>query len=179
MKISTSFEIAVLLSISRVQRFEIQAFETIKRELNTHIKSMDRVSKSSILSSDAGEKVEVSLPEIDKLILEICDYQTDGFEEVLQSMIVFAMFLFDTQISMIPVNADFHKKLGTNILKEMFSNHLVFRHTIVKELFKRINEPLIISSLLPLLKDIFESHSDFILNSFEGQVLLQNHNLNP
>ncbi|KAI8989516.1 FANCI solenoid 4-domain-containing protein [Pilobolus umbonatus] len=170
------FDIACLLSIARIHRFQETIFDIFRTSIITFHKDNDKIHKNVWIS-------KYYAPDTIKFthnIISIADKSVLGWDQVIQSLTQLSLILIDTaanqgafgktstcKLSKIsPVKntpMDHVANLGIEILLRMFKHHDIIRTEILEQITSRIISRSPSSShFLLLLKKIIENNPNTI-----------------
>ncbi|CAH7339329.1 Fanci [Phodopus roborovskii] len=159
------FSIALLLSLTRVQRFEEQVFDLLKTLVIKSFKDLQLLQGSKFLQTLIPQRTCVS-----SMILEVVKNSVHSWDHVTQGLIEFGFILMDSYgpkkildgkaveigSSLFKMTNQHACKLGANILLETFKIHEMIRQEILEQVLNRVvtrtSSP--INHFLDLLSDI-------------------------
>ncbi|KAL6047414.1 hypothetical protein STEG23_010995 [Scotinomys teguina] len=160
-----AFSIALLLSLTRVQRFEEQVFDLLKTSVIKSFKDLQLLQGSKFLQSLVPQRTCVST-----MILEVVKNSVHSWDHVTQGLIELGFILMDSygpkkvlDGKAVEIGSSLSKmtnqhacKLGANILLETFKIHEMIRQEILEQVLNRVvtrtSSP--INHFLDLLSDI-------------------------
>ncbi|XP_052016219.1 Fanconi anemia group I protein isoform X1 [Apodemus sylvaticus] len=159
------FSIALLLSLTRIQRFEEQVFDLLKTSVVKSFKDLQLLQGSKFLQTLVPQRTCVST-----MILEVVKNSVHSWDHVTQGLIEFGFILMDSygpkkilDGKAVEIGSSLSKmtnqhacKLGANILLETFKIHEMIRQEILEQVLNRVvtrtSSP--ISHFLDLFSDI-------------------------
>ncbi|XP_076792354.1 Fanconi anemia group I protein isoform X2 [Arvicanthis niloticus] len=159
------FSIALLLSLTRIQRFEDQVFDLLKTSVVKSFKDLQLLQGSKFLQTLVPQRTCVST-----MILEVVKNSVHSWDHVTQGLIEFGFILMDSygpkkilDGKAVEIGSSLSKmtnqhvcKLGANILLETFKIHEMIRQEILEQVLNRVvtrtSSP--ISHFLDLFSDI-------------------------
>lgn len=159
------FSIALLLSLTRVQRFEEQVFDLLKTSVIKSFKDLQLLQGSKFLQTLVPQRTCVST-----MILEVVKNSVHSWDHVTQGLIELGFILMDSygpkkvlDGKAVEIGSSLSKmtnqhacKLGANILLETFKIHEMIRQEILEQVLNRVitrtSSP--INHFLDLLSDI-------------------------
>ncbi|ERE79846.1 Fanconi anemia group I protein isoform X1 [Cricetulus griseus] len=159
------FSIALLLSLTRIQRFEEQVFDLLKTSVIKSFKDLQLLQGSKFLQNLVPQKTCVS-----SMILEVAKNSVHSWDHVTQGLIELGFILMDSygpkkilDGRAVEIGSSLSKmtnqhacKLGANILLETFKIHEMIRQEILEQVLNRVvtrtSSP--INHFLDLLSDI-------------------------
>ncbi|KAF3818026.1 hypothetical protein GH733_014898 [Mirounga leonina] len=174
------FSIALLLSVTRIQRFEEQVFDLLKASVVKSFKDLQLLQGSKFLQNLVPHRSCVST-----MILEVVKNSVHSWDHVTQGLVELGFILMDSYgpkkildgktietgsgLSKIPNQ---HAcKLGANILLETFKIHEMIRQEILEQVLNRVvtraSSP--ISHFLDLLSDII-MYAPLVLQSCSSKI---------
>ncbi|XP_001926905.3 Fanconi anemia group I protein [Sus scrofa] len=174
------FSIALLLSVTRVQRFEEQVFDLLKSSVIKNFKDLQLLQGSKFLQNLVPHRCCVST-----MILEVVKNSVHSWDHVTQGLVELGFILMDsygpkkildgkaidTSSGLSRVSNQHACKLGANILLETFKIHEMIRQEILEQVLNRVitraSSP--ISRFLDLLSDIIV-HSPLVLQSCSSKI---------
>ncbi|XP_041494726.1 Fanconi anemia group I protein isoform X3 [Microtus oregoni] len=169
------FSIALLLSLTRMQRFEEQVFDLLKTSVVKSFKDLQLLQGSRFLQTLVPQRTCVS-----SMILEVVKNSVHSWDHVTQGLIELGFILMDsygpkktldgkaveTGSSLSKMTNQHACKLGANILLETFKIHEMIRQEILEQVLNRVvtrtSSP--INHFLDLLSDIV-TYAPLILQS--------------
>ncbi|KAH0505206.1 Fanconi anemia group I protein-like protein [Microtus ochrogaster] len=169
------FSIALLLSLTRMQRFEEQVFDLLKTSVVKSFKDLQLLQGSKFLQTLVPQRTCVSA-----MILEVVKNSVHSWDHVTQGLIELGFILMDsygpkkildgkgveTGSSLSKMTNQHACKLGANILLETFKIHEMIRQEILEQVLNRVvtrtSSP--INHFLDLLSDIV-TYAPLILQS--------------
>ncbi|XP_052619043.1 Fanconi anemia group I protein [Peromyscus californicus insignis] len=169
------FSIALLLSLTRVQRFEEQVFDLLKTSVIKSFKDLQLLQGSKFLQTLVPQRTCVST-----MILEVVKNSVHSWDHVTQGLIELGFILMDSygpkkvlDGKAVEIGSSLSKmtnqhacKLGANILLETFKIHEMIRQEILEQVLNRVvtrtSSP--INHFLDLLSDII-MYAPLILQS--------------
>uniref|UniRef100_A0A8C0PXD8 FA complementation group I n=1 Tax=Canis lupus familiaris TaxID=9615 RepID=A0A8C0PXD8_CANLF len=173
------FSIALLLSVTRIQRYEEQVFDLLKASVVKSFKDLQLLQGSKFLQNLVTQRSCVST-----MILEVVKNSVHSWDHVTQGLVEFGFILMDsygpkkildgktieTSSSLSKINQ--HAcKLGANILLETFKIHEMIRQEILEQVLNRVvtraSSP--ISHYLDLLSSII-MYAPLVLQSCSSKV---------
>ncbi|GBC07259.1 hypothetical protein RclHR1_07340005 [Rhizophagus clarus] len=172
------FNIACLLSIARIHRFEDQALDFLKTSILTVFKDMEKLEKAKWISKVDISEIISSLPLID-LFRNIIRKTSFGWDQVTQSLVQLGVILMDLAVPSaswgkvdtirskkgILITTNMVKDLGTKILLEMFKIHDMVRAEILDQIQSRIiSKSSSVEYFLDLLESIVKETPEFLYN---------------
>uniref|UniRef100_A0A673TR06 FA complementation group I n=1 Tax=Suricata suricatta TaxID=37032 RepID=A0A673TR06_SURSU len=174
------FSIALLLSVTRVQRFEEQVFDLLKASIVKSFKDLQLLQGSKFLQNLVPQRSCIST-----MILEVVKNSVHSWDHVTQGLVELGFILMDSYgpkkildgktietsscLSKKPIQ---HAcKLGADILLETFKIHEMIRQEILEQVFNRVvtraSSP--ISHFLDLLSNII-MYAPLVLQSCSAKV---------
>lgn len=159
------FSIALLLSVTRIQRFEEQVFDLLKTAIVKSFKDLQLLQGSKFLQNLVPHRACVST-----MILEVIKNSVHSWDHVTQGLVELGFILMDSygpkkilDGKIIETSSGLSRtsnqnacKLGARILLETFKIHEMIRQEILEQVFNRVvtraSSP--ISHFLDLLSDI-------------------------
>ncbi|XP_036042581.1 Fanconi anemia group I protein isoform X2 [Onychomys torridus] len=159
------FSIALLLSLTRVQRFEEQVFELLKTSVIKSFKDLQLLQGSKFLQTLVPQRTCVSA-----MILAVVKNSVHSWDHVTQGLIELGFILMDSYgpkkvrdgkaaeigSSLSKMTNQHACKLGANILLETFKIHEMIRQEILEQVLNRVvtrtSSP--VNHFLDLLSDI-------------------------
>ncbi|XP_021536339.2 Fanconi anemia group I protein isoform X1 [Neomonachus schauinslandi] len=174
------FSIALLLSVTRIQRFEEQVFDLLKASVVKSFKDLQLLQGSKFLQNLVPHRSCVST-----MILEVVKNSVHSWDHVTQGLVELGFILMDSYgpkkildgktietgsgLSKIPNQ---HAcKLGANILLETFKIHEMIRQEILEQVLNRVvtraSSP--ISHFLDLLSNII-MYAPLVLQSCSSKI---------
>uniref|UniRef100_A0A8C3WNI8 FA complementation group I n=1 Tax=Catagonus wagneri TaxID=51154 RepID=A0A8C3WNI8_9CETA len=174
------FSIALLLSVTRIQRFEEQVFDLLKSSVIKNFKDLQLLQGSKFLQTLVPHRCCVST-----MILEVVKNSVHSWDHVTQGLVELGFILMDsygpkkildgkaidTSSGLSRVPNQHACKLGANILLETFKIHEMIRQEILEQVLNRVvtraSSP--ISHFLDLLSDIIV-HSPLVLQSCSSKI---------
>ncbi|XP_059128741.1 Fanconi anemia group I protein [Peromyscus eremicus] len=169
------FSVALLLSLTRVQRFEEQVFDLLKTSVIKSFKDLQLLQGSKFLQTLVPQRTCVST-----MILEVVKNSVHSWDHVTQGLIELGFILMDSygpkkvlDGKAVEIGSSLSKmtnqhacKLGANILLETFKIHEMIRQEILEQVLNRVvtrtSSP--INHFLDLLSDII-MYAPLILQS--------------
>ncbi|XP_055479097.1 Fanconi anemia group I protein [Psammomys obesus] len=169
------FSIALLLSLTRIQRFEEQVFDLLKTSVVKSFKDLQLLQVSKFLQTLVPQRTCVST-----MILEVVKNSVHSWDHVTQGLIELGFILMDSYgpkkildgkavelgSSLSKMTNQHACKLGANILLETFKIHEMVRQEILEQVLNRVvtrtSSP--INHFLDLLSDII-TYAPLILQS--------------
>nr|XP_038956967.1 Fanconi anemia group I protein isoform X4 [Rattus norvegicus] len=169
------FSIALLLSLTRIQRFEEQVFDFLKTSVVKSFKDLQLLQGSKFLQTLVPQRTCVST-----MILEVVKNSVHSWDHVTQGLIEFGFILMDSygpkkilDGKAVEIGSSLSKmtnqhacKLGADILLETFKIHEMIRQEILEQVLNRVvtrtSSP--ISHFLDLFSDII-MYAPLILQS--------------
>uniref|UniRef100_A0A8C6HGK9 Fanconi anemia, complementation group I n=1 Tax=Mus spicilegus TaxID=10103 RepID=A0A8C6HGK9_MUSSI len=141
------FSIALLLSLTRIQRFEEQVFDLLKTSVVKSFKDLQLLQGSKFLQTLVPQRTCVST-----LILEVVRNSVHSWDHVTQGLIEFGFILMDSYgpkkildgkaveigTSLSKMTNQHACKLGANILLETFKIHEMIRQEILEQVLNRV-----------------------------------------
>ncbi|KAL1774297.1 Fanconi anemia group I protein [Sigmodon hispidus] len=170
-----AFSIALLLSLTRIQRFEEQVFEFLKTSVVKSFKDLQLLQGSKFLQTLVPQRTCVST-----MILEVVKNSVHSWDHVTQGLIELGFILMDSygpkkmpDGKAVEIGSSLSKmtnqhacKLGANILLETFKIHEMIRQEILEQVLNRVitrtSSP--VNHFLDLLSDII-MYAPLILQS--------------
>ncbi|XP_058150652.1 Fanconi anemia group I protein isoform X2 [Dasypus novemcinctus] len=141
------FSIALLLSLTRIQRFEEQVFDFLKTLVVKSFKDLQLLQGSKFLQTLVPHKSCVST-----MILEVVKNSVHSWDHVTQGLVELGFILMDSYgpkkifegkafktssgLSQVPVQQAC--KLGANILLETFKIHEMIRQEILEQVLSKV-----------------------------------------
>ncbi|XP_053437640.1 Fanconi anemia group I protein [Nycticebus coucang] len=174
------FSIALLLSVTRIQRFEEQVFDLLKTSVMKSFKDLQLLQGSRFLQNLIPHR-----PCISAMILEVVRNSVHSWDHVTQGLVELGFILMDSygprkilDAKTIEISSGLSKmpnqhacKLGANILLETFKVHEMIRQEILEQVLNRVvtrtSSP--ISHFLDLLSNII-MYAPLILQSCSSKV---------
>lgn len=164
----TSFTVALLLSVARIQRFADQALDTIKTAIQTYYKEQQKKSKSHWM-----EKMRQHMPptiNLDAAILATIKHSAYGWDHITPSLVQLGVMLMDSVSASSPASSvasasaastasaagttstptasssiisvstpnKMLLRLGVRILLEIFKVHESVRNEILEQILSRV-----------------------------------------
>ncbi|OWK09018.1 FANCI [Cervus elaphus hippelaphus] len=175
------FSIALLLSVTRVQRFEEQVFDFLKSSVIKSFKDVQLLEGAKYMQSLFPHGCCIST-----MILEVVNNSVHSWDHVTQGLVEFGFILMDsygpkkildgktaeTSSGLSRMPNQHACKLGANILLETFKIHEMIRQEILEQVLNRVvtraSSP--ISHFLDLLSDIIK-YSPLVLQSCSSKVI--------
>uniref|UniRef100_A0A8C6MMM0 FA complementation group I n=1 Tax=Moschus moschiferus TaxID=68415 RepID=A0A8C6MMM0_MOSMO len=175
------FSIALLLSVTRVQRFEEQVFDFLKSSVIKSFKDLQLLQGSKYIQSLFPHGCCIST-----MILEVVNNSVHSWDHVTQGLVEFGFILMDsygpkkildgktaeTSSGLSRMPNQHACKLGANILLETFKIHEMIRQEILEQVLNRVvtrtSSP--ISHFLDLFSDIIK-YSPLVLQSCSSKVI--------
>ncbi|XP_010985040.2 Fanconi anemia group I protein [Camelus dromedarius] len=175
------FSIALLLSVTRIQRFEEQVFDLLKSSVIKSFKDLQLLQGSKFLQNLVPQRYCVS-----NMILEVVKNSVHSWDHVTQGLVVLGFILMDsygpkkildgktieTSSGLSRMPNQHACKLGANILLETFKIHEMIRQEILEQVLNRVvtraSSP--ISHFLDLLSDIIMC-APLVLQSCSSKVI--------
>ncbi|XP_007944281.1 Fanconi anemia group I protein [Orycteropus afer afer] len=174
------FTTALLLSVTRIQRFEEQVFDFLKTSVVKNFKDLQLLQGSKFLQNLVPPKSCVSA-----MILEVVKNSVHSWDHVTQGLVELGFILMDSYgpkktlegkaieispgLSRMPVHQAC--KLGANILLETFKIHEMVRQEILEQVLNRVvtktSSP--ISHFLDLLSSIV-MYAPLVLQSCSSKI---------
>ncbi|KAM6201256.1 Fanconi anemia group I protein isoform 2-T2 [Rhynchocyon petersi] len=176
------FTIALLLSVTRIQRFQEQVFDLLKTSVVKSYKDLQLLQGSKFLQNLVSQKSCVS-----SMILEVVKNSVHSWDHVTQGLVELGFLLMDSygpkkilegrtvEISSgLPVHQAC--KLGANILLETFKIHEMIRQEILEQVFNRVvtkaSSPIVhfldlLSSIVMYAPIVLQSCSSKITDTFD------------
>nr|XP_020021060.1 Fanconi anemia group I protein isoform X3 [Castor canadensis] len=164
-KYLSPFSIALLLSVTRIQRFEEQVFDLLKTLVMKSFKDLQLLQSSKFLQNLVPQRGCVSTT-----ILEVVKNSVHSWDHVTQGLVEFGFILMDSYGSKKIVDGKMtgsssslsrtpHQhacRLGASILLETFKIHEMIRQEILEQVLNRVvnRASFPISHFLDLLSDI-------------------------
>ncbi|KAK2494182.1 hypothetical protein MC885_001780, partial [Smutsia gigantea] len=141
------FSIAVLLSLSRIQRYEEQVFDLLKALIIKSFKDLQLLQGSKFL-----QNLVLQRPCVSTMILEVVKNSVHSWDYVTQSLVELGLFLMDlygpkkvlggilseTASGLSRMPNQYACKLGANILLETFKIHEAIRQEILEQVLSRV-----------------------------------------
>ncbi|XP_041608663.1 Fanconi anemia group I protein isoform X2 [Vulpes lagopus] len=174
------FSIALLLSVTRIQRYEEQVFDLLKASVVKSFKDLQLLQGSKFLQNLVTQRSCVST-----MILEVVKNSVHSWDHVTQGLVEFGFILMDsygpkkildgktieTSSSLSKIPNQHACKLGANILLETFKIHEMIRQEILEQVLNRVvtraSSP--ISHYLDLLSNII-MYAPLVLQSCSSKV---------
>ncbi|XP_006152850.1 Fanconi anemia group I protein [Tupaia chinensis] len=174
------FSIALLLSVTRIQRFEEQVFDLLKSSVMKSFKDLQLLQGSKFLQNLVPQRSCVST-----MILDVVKNSVHSWDHVTQGLVEFGFILMDSygpkkildgktmETSSGPSRMPNQHacKLGADILLETFKIHEMIRQEILEQVLNRVvtrtSSP--ISHFLDLLSNII-IYSPLVLQSCSSKV---------
>uniref|UniRef100_A0A8C4PQ64 FA complementation group I n=1 Tax=Equus asinus asinus TaxID=83772 RepID=A0A8C4PQ64_EQUAS len=174
------FSIALLLSVTRIQRFEEQVFDLLKTLIVKSFKDLQLLQGSKFLQNLVPHRSSVSA-----MILEVVKNSVHSWDHVTQGLVELGFILMDlygpkkipdgrtieTSSSLSRMPNQQACKLGANILLETFKIHEIIRQEILEQVLNRVvtraSSP--ISHFLDLLSNIV-MYAPLVLQSCSSKV---------
>ncbi|KAM4826425.1 Fanconi anemia group I protein isoform 1-T2 [Thomomys bottae] len=159
------FSVALLLSVTAIQRFEEQVFDLLKTSIIRSFKDLQLLKGSKFLQNLVPQR-----PCISAMILEVVKNSAHSWDHVTQGLVKLGFILMDsygpkkigdgkaveTSCSLTKTSSQHACELGASILLETFKVHEVIRQEILEQVFNRVitraSSP--ISHFLDLLSEI-------------------------
>ncbi|CAG8499966.1 11646_t:CDS:10 [Paraglomus brasilianum] len=193
----TPFNLACLLSVARIHRFEDTILDYLKSAITATFKDKERLEKSPWIS--ALSFIDTSVPVL-QIFSELIKKTAYGWDQTTQSLIQLGVLLMDSTGSTLVNRKDTLKpkgspmtttdmvgELATRILLEMFKLHDVVRNEILDQILNRIigkstsvtyflrllemivyEAPQALHSYLPRIKEAFDYLSLLPLSTAKG-----------
>ncbi|XP_057576201.1 Fanconi anemia group I protein isoform X2 [Hippopotamus amphibius kiboko] len=174
------FSIALLLSVTRIQRFEEQVFDLLKSSVIKSFKDLQLLQGSKFLQNLVPNRCCVST-----MILKVVKNSVHSWDHVTQGLVEFGFILMDsygpkkildgktieTSSGLSRMPNQYACKLGANILLETFKIHEMIRQEILEQVLNRVvtRASFPISHFLDLLSNII-MYSPLILQSCSSKV---------
>ncbi|GAB1292231.1 Fanconi anemia group I protein homolog [Apodemus speciosus] len=141
------FSIALLLSLTRIQRFGEQVFDLLKTSVVKSFKDLQLLQGSKFLQTLVPQRTCVSA-----MILEVVKNSVHSWDHVTQGLIEFGFILMDSygpkkilDGKAVEIGSSLSKmtnqhacKLGANILLETFKIHEMIRQEILEQVLNRV-----------------------------------------
>ncbi|XP_012499199.1 PREDICTED: Fanconi anemia group I protein isoform X2 [Propithecus coquereli] len=174
------FSIALLLSVTRIQRFEEQVFDLLKISIVKSFKDLQLLQGSKFLQNLVPHR-----PCVSAMILEVVKNSVHSWDHVTQGLVELGFILMDsygpkkildgktieTSSGLSRMPNQHACKLGANILLETFKIHEMIRQEILKQVLNRVvtraSSP--ISHFLDLLSNII-MYAPLVLQSCSSKV---------
>ncbi|XP_047394631.1 Fanconi anemia group I protein isoform X3 [Sciurus carolinensis] len=174
------FSIALLLSVTRIQRFEEQVFDLLKTSIMKSFKDHQLLQGSKFLQNLVPHRSCVST-----MILEVVKNSVHSWDHITQGLVELGFILMDsygpkkildgktieTSSSLSKTPNQHTCKLGANILLETFKIHEMIRQEILEQVLNRVitraSSP--ISHFLDLLSNII-MYAPLVLQSCSSKV---------
>nr|XP_045002258.1 Fanconi anemia group I protein isoform X2 [Jaculus jaculus] len=173
------FSIALLLSVTRIQRFNEQVFDLLKASVIKYFKDLQLLQGSKFLQNLVPARACVST-----MILQVVKNSVHSWDHVVQGLVELGFILMDSygpkkildgkaveSFSLSKMPNQHACKLGANILLETFKIHDMIRQEILEQVLNRVvtraSSP--ISHFLELLSDII-MYAPLILQSCSSKV---------
>ncbi|XP_054433560.1 Fanconi anemia group I protein [Pteronotus mesoamericanus] len=174
------FSIALLLSVTRIQRFEEQVFDLLKALVFKSFKNMQLLQGSKFLQNLVSDR-----PCVSTMILDVVKNSVHSWDHVTQGLVELGFILMDsygpkkivdgraieTSSGLSRTPNQHACQLGASILLETFKIHEMIRQEILEQVLNRVvtraSSP--ISHFLELLSDI-TMHSPLVLQSCSSKV---------
>uniref|UniRef100_A0A452TM00 FA complementation group I n=1 Tax=Ursus maritimus TaxID=29073 RepID=A0A452TM00_URSMA len=174
------FSIALLLSVTRIQRFEEQVFDLLKASVVKSFKDLQLLQGSKFLQNLVPHRSCVST-----MILEVVKNSVHSWDHVTQGLVELGFILMDsygpkkildgksseTSSGLSKIPNQHACKLGANILLETFKIHEMIRQEILEQVLNRVvtraSSP--ISHFLDLLSDII-MYAPLVLQSCSSKI---------
>uniref|UniRef100_A0A8C2P6E3 FA complementation group I n=1 Tax=Capra hircus TaxID=9925 RepID=A0A8C2P6E3_CAPHI len=175
------FSIALLLSVTRIQRFEEQVFDFLKSSVIKSFKDLQLLQGSKYIQNLFPHGYCIST-----MILEVVNNSVHSWDHVTQGLVEFGFLLMDsygpkripdgktaeTSSGLSRMPNQHACKLGADILLETFKIHEMIRQEILEQVLNRVvtraSSP--ISHFLDLLSDIIK-YSPLVLQSCSSKVI--------
>ncbi|XP_032692838.1 Fanconi anemia group I protein isoform X2 [Lontra canadensis] len=174
------FSIALLLSVTRIQRFEEQVFDLLKALVVKSFKDHQLLQSSKFLQNLVPHRSCVST-----MILEVVKNSVHSWDHVTQGLVELGFILMDsygpkkildgksieTSSGLSKIPNQHACKLGANILLETFKIHEMIRQEILEQVLNRVvtraSSP--ISHFLDLLSNII-MYAPLVLQSCSSKI---------
>uniref|UniRef100_A0A8C5UQD9 FA complementation group I n=1 Tax=Microcebus murinus TaxID=30608 RepID=A0A8C5UQD9_MICMU len=174
------FSIALLLSVTRIQRFVEQVFELLKISIVKSFKDLQLLQGSKFLQNLVPHR-----PCVSTMILEVVKNSVHSWDHVTQGLVELGFILMDsygpkkildgktieTSSGLSRMPNQHACKLGADILLETFKIHEMIRQEILKQVLNRVvtraSSP--ISHFLDLLSNII-TYAPLVLQSCSSKV---------
>ncbi|XP_045863557.1 Fanconi anemia group I protein isoform X2 [Meles meles] len=174
------FSIALLLSVTRIQRFEEQVFDLLKALVVKSFKDRQLLQSSKFLQNLVPHRSCVST-----MILEVVKNSVHSWDHVTQGLVELGFILMDsygpkkipdgksieTSSGLSKIPNQHACKLGANILLETFKIHEMIRQEILEQVLNRVvtraSSP--ISHFLDLLSNII-IYAPLVLQSCSSKI---------
>ncbi|XP_068847581.1 Fanconi anemia group I protein isoform X2 [Capricornis sumatraensis] len=175
------FSIALLLSVTRIQRLEEQVFDFLKSSVIKSFKDLQLLQGSKYIQNLFPHGYCIST-----MILEVVNNSVHSWDHVTQGLVEFGFLLMDsygpkripdgktaeTSSGLSRMPNQHACKLGADILLETFKIHEMIRQEILEQVLNRVvtraSSP--ISHFLDLLSDIIK-YSPLVLQSCSSKVI--------
>ncbi|CAG8563078.1 2562_t:CDS:10 [Ambispora leptoticha] len=170
----TPFNIACLLSIAKIHRFEDTVLDLLKNMIKAHLKNREKLENKIWMSKLFPNNDEVSLSNIFQQIIQKTSF---GWDQVTQCLMQLAFVLLDAAVS--PLSSgkigrrarsnmtanDLMTELAIQILLEMFKIHDMVRAEILNQILSRVvSKSSSIGNFLALLEIIVKKAPDALMN---------------
>ncbi|KAJ7296597.1 hypothetical protein O6H91_Y113100 [Diphasiastrum complanatum] len=138
----TAFEILVLLSISRIQRFEQASLELLKTAVLTSYRDAHRCRSSYWASSILGPECQQVLITVEDSFMKAVQSNSFGWDHIVPSIVQIGFVLVECATASRPVLSDDWRKLdaisgsqelGVRVLVAAFQSHEISRHEIIEQ----------------------------------------------
>ncbi|XP_066211097.1 Fanconi anemia group I protein isoform X2 [Saccopteryx leptura] len=174
------FSIALLLSVTRIQRFQEQVFDLLKASVIKSFKDLQLLQGSKFLQNLVPHRSCISA-----MILEVVKNSVHSWDHVIQGLVELGFILMDsygpkrivdgrtieTSLGLSRTPNQHACKLGADILLETFKIHEMLRQEILEQVLNRVvtraSSP--ISHFLELLSNII-IYSPLVLQSCSSKV---------
>uniref|UniRef100_H0V9N9 FA complementation group I n=1 Tax=Cavia porcellus TaxID=10141 RepID=H0V9N9_CAVPO len=174
------FSIALLLSVTRVQRFEEQVFDLLKTSVVKNFKDLQLLQGSKFLQNLVPQRTCISA-----MILEVVKNSVHSWDHVTQGLVELGFMLMDsygpkkvfdgksieTNSSLSKMPSQHACKLGADILLETFKIHEMIRQEILEQVLNRVvtRASAPISHFLDLLSSVI-MYAPLVLQSCSSRV---------
>ncbi|XP_010619360.1 Fanconi anemia group I protein isoform X3 [Fukomys damarensis] len=175
------FSVALLLSVTRIQRFEEQVFDLLKTSIVKSFKDLQLLQGSKFLQNLVPHRTCISA-----MILEVVKNSVNSWDHVTQGLVELGFILMDSygpkkilDGKSIETNSGLSKmpnrhacKLGADILLETFKIHEVIRQEILEQVLNRVvtRASAPISHFLDLLSSVI-MYAPLVLQDCSSKVI--------
>ncbi|KAM5291788.1 Fanconi anemia group I protein [Ctenodactylus gundi] len=184
------FSIALLLSVTRIQRFEEQVFDFLKTSVVKNFKDLHLLQSSKFL-----QNLVPCRPCVSAMIMDVVKNSVHSWDHVTQGLVEFGFILMDSfgpkkilDAKSIETSSGLSKtpshhacKLGADILLETFKIHEMIRQEIMEQVLNRVvtraSAPIghfldLLSSIIMYAPLVLQSCSSKVTEAFDYLSLL-------
>ncbi|XP_005381612.1 PREDICTED: Fanconi anemia group I protein [Chinchilla lanigera] len=174
------FSIALLLSVTRIQRFEEQVFDLLKTSIVKSFKDLQLLQGSKFLQNLVPHRTCIAA-----MILEVVKSSVHSWDHVTQGLVEFGFLLmdsygpkkildgksFETNSGLSKMPSQHACKLGADILLETFKIHEMIRQEILEQILNRVvtRASTPINHFLDLLSSVI-LHAPLVLQGCSSKV---------